>query len=216
LNGWDFLAALVWPILLFAIYLDQRHHLPRLAEWLKDRPFKFGAAGMTAEVQARQRSDDKNPVASEKAGDSPSRAQATVRPRSPAAAAATIAENALHETQDLTQQERAIALAAAYANARVLGAFEFVFNRIYGTQLEALKLLRDAPEVSILEANEFYQRVVTAYPDFYRGYPFSRWAGWMEGQSLIEQRPNGFAITQFGREFLAYLAEVGLDVRRPY
>ena len=214
MNAWDFFGGLVWAALLLFFYLDQRHQLPRIAEWLKDRSFKAGVMGVTVDVQAKQRSDDKNPVAGENVGDGTSPTGVVVRPRSKVAA--NIAEKALHETKDLSAEDRAGALANAFANARVLEAFEFVLNRIYGSQLEALKLLRDVPQASMLEANEFYQRVVAAYPDFYRAYGFNRWTGWMEGQSLIERRPEGFAISEFGREFLAYLAEAGLDVRRPY
>ena len=214
MNAWDFFGGLVWPALLLFFYLDQRHQLPRIGEWLKDRSFKAGGMGVTVEVQAKQRSDDKNPVASEKAGDASSPAGGGVRPRFPVAV--NIAANALRETKDLSAEDRAEALASAFANARVLEAFEFVLNRIYGSQLEALKLLRDVPQASMSEAVEFYQRVVAAYPDFYRAYGFNRWTGWMEGQSLVERRPDGFAISEFGRDFLAYLAEAGLDVRRPY
>lgn len=214
MNAWDFFGGLVWPALLLFFYLDQRHQVPRIGEWLKDRSFKAGVMGVTVDVQAKQRSDDKNPVAGEKTGDALSPAGVVVRPRSKVAA--HIAEKALRETKDHSAEDRAGALATAFANARVLEAFEFVLNRIYGSQLEALKLLRDVPQATMLEANEFYQRVVAAYPNFYRAYGFNRWTGWMEGQSLIERRPDGFAISEFGREFLAYLTEAGLDVRRPY
>jgi hypothetical protein len=213
LNFWDFLAALLWPSVLLFLYLDQRHNLPLLAQWLKGRAIKAGGMGMTVELQAEQRNSERNPVASEKGGEPPPAQHMLVQARSKVAE--NIAGSLLEQTKHLSPEDRASTLANAFANSRVLEAFEFVLNRIYGSQIEALRLLRDIPEASMLEANEFYQRVVDKYPEFYRAYGFNRWAGWLESQSLIERRTNGFAITPFGRDFLAYLAEAGIDVRRP-
>ena len=84
---------------------------------------------------------------------------------------------------------------------------ERIYRLIFGSQIAALKFLHEngrRPEVDI---RNFFSDAAHRYSDFYGTYPFEKWVGFMEGQSLIIRSRNEATveITKSGRGFLIWM-----------
>lgn len=103
----------------------------------------------------------------------------------------------------------------ALATTRVKGAHEFNYNRIFGSQIAALRLLDERGSATIEEARTFFGAYAKQYPHIYAKYGFDGWLGFMLNAQLMKRTADTLTTTPFGHDFLVYLREVRLSETKP-
>lgn len=94
-------------------------------------------------------------------------------------------------------------------------SFEFVYGRIFGSQITALRRINERVNVSQAEAIDFFQVIVSQYPEMYRNFPFESWASFLIRNNLIVEENNYYKITEHGKNFLLYLTIMHLSELKP-
>lgn len=94
------------------------------------------------------------------------------------------------------------------ASGFILVVFEFTWNSIYQSQVNALQALNKQP-LKIEDVRPVFQRAATEHPEVYGSYSFEQWLAYLRTQILIKDHAVGLEITVRGREFLKYLIATG-------
>jgi len=87
--------------------------------------------------------------------------------------------------------------------------FSEIYRIIFGSQLSLLDYLNTQHPQPIEALRPFYNSVASVYP-FYKEYSFEQWLGYLKSQLLIRDDSGSISITVKGREFLAFLTQLGL------
>jgi hypothetical protein len=112
--------------------------------------------------------------------------------------------------------KREAVLVRRLAETRLIAGHEFTYNRIFGSQILALKRLNVAGRPTIDDARQFFDSVKKQHPLFYSTYSFEGWLGFLLKSALIVQNDNVLEITDFGRDFLVYLTERRIPEDKPW
>ena len=88
---------------------------------------------------------------------------------------------------------------------------ELVYRLIFGSQILFLKRLNTVSGISEAHANEFYAAVVEQHPDVFPPDEPQRYFAFLVTRDLVVIEEAHFRITDFGREFLAWLVQAGVD-----
>ncbi len=116
-------------------------------------------------------------------------------------------ERNLHDSLKIYDENNRLDILVSYlAQARLELSFERIYRVIFGSQIEGLRHLSEVGQVSFDEARAFFDRVKEKYPELYEDYGFAGWLGFLESEYLVHRNGNFIEITDFGRDFLAYLA----------
>lgn len=89
-----------------------------------------------------------------------------------------------------------------------IAQLKFTFSRIdfqiYLGQLKIIEVLNSnsAPKQMAMDV---YNKAIASYPEFLKDYPFEKYLGFLKTNNLILEHEDTLSITQFGREFLAFL-----------
>jgi hypothetical protein len=91
--------------------------------------------------------------------------------------------------------------------------YDLIWYSIYKSQLRALlELNRKNGLMPLAEIRAHYEQAAISNPDFYRGYTFEQWLGYMKAQPLFIVHPSDMVeITLRGKDFLKYLLHYGRD-----
>jgi hypothetical protein len=103
--------------------------------------------------------------------------------------------------------KREAVLVRALAEARMTSGHEFTYNRIFGSEILALRRLNAITHATVDNAREFFQPFREQFPLIYNNYDFDRWLGFLKNSGLISQEGLILKITEIGRDFLVYLTE---------
>ncbi len=88
--------------------------------------------------------------------------------------------------------------------------FEKTYRVIWGSQLNLLNYLNSLTTGEPAEAlRSFYVLASSQYPEWYRGYSFEQWLGYLKGELLLTEDGGRLHITVRGREFLTHLTRMG-------
>ncbi len=197
------LAQIAWPIafvILGVIFkADFRSFLTSLGKrgWSFKAPGGFEAT--VAEAEQQQLASD-NPAA-EKLPEKP-----TLDP-SPRPAVNIIEARIRDELKSFESEKKEAVLLRALAQSRLESGHEFTYNRIFGSQILALKRLNEVGRVTVDDALEFFKPYAEQFPAVYRSYGFEGWLGFLKNNALVQQNDNILEITHFGRDFLIYVTE---------
>lgn len=71
---------------------------------------------------------------------------------------------------------------------------------------QILILQRIKARASVPELMDLWSRYVHLYPELYEGISLWKWLGFLEHCKLVEPHGNGVQLTDYGYEFLGYLA----------
>jgi len=115
---------------------------------------------------------------------------------------------------NLPQQEREAALIRGLTIARLVGQHEFVYNRIFGSQIAGLKRLDELGSVTTAQARDFFENHEKQFPALEK-YGFDNWLGFMLNNELVAREGGNLKITVYGHDFLVYLVEARLVESRP-
>jgi len=89
-------------------------------------------------------------------------------------------------------------------------SFEVTYRLIWGSQLNLLDYLNSQIDGQPTEAlRPFYVLASSQYPEWYGGYSFEQWLGFLRDQLLIREDAARIRITVRGREFLTHLTRMG-------
>lgn len=214
MNFWDFLAAAIWPGLLAVVYFDQRKHGPAFLAFIKERGLKLAGYGVNVEVPGKQNDTAANPaVKSDKV-------EPNGTPLPLPELQTQIGRNYVQMVKErlarYPEDKREDALIVELTNYMISGSFEFVYNRIFGSQIKALQLLRERGAASEFDAADFFRPYSEAFPEVYRGYGLEGWTTFLAHQGLVEKRGGFFYLTDFGREFLKYIEDKRLTPNKAF
>lgn len=101
-------------------------------------------------------------------------------------------------------------LVRALALVRVQGSHEWVYNRIFGSQIQFVKKANLGAAISVEEAREFYRPYLEAAPAL-KDYGFDGWLRFMLDNNLITQADDKLSIKAYGRDFLRFLVDAQLS-----
>jgi hypothetical protein len=124
----------------------------------------------------------------------------------------------LDERQIRDAQDREKMLTHSLAACQLVLIFNDIYYLIFGSQLLLLQELNPhAPDgVPENDARKLYDAVAAKYSEFYSGYSFDHWLGYLENRNLVRRTSGRVALTVLGREFLKYLVEVGRLMSKPF
>lgn len=112
------------------------------------------------------------------------------------------------ETQlsEIPEDEQIPKLISALAEAQTERNYEFVWGNIFGSQITALRRLKEAGSVSVEDAKRYYEEEVKKVHIALDDWPFEQWCEFLFVQQLvIKVESNRLALTDFGRDFLTFV-----------
>lgn len=196
---------LTWPLVI--IYITRRIG-PGLLTVLQGRQVEWQGLGVRASIRAlEQQQTSDSPVAKP-----PVVAQTAPLPDHPALQALQQTIQGL--VAQIPPQDREAALLRGLTIARLRGAHEFIYNRIFGSQIAGLKQLDTLGPVTIDQARDFFNNSAKQFPALER-YGFDSWLGFMLNNELVVREGDNLKITVYGHDFLMYLVEARLVESRP-
>lgn len=202
--------ATAWPIALLIIALTFRSGLLSALPSLFRRKFELEGLGFKAKIDAaeQQQAGGENP-ASEKLPETPA-----LDP-SPRVAVNIIETRVRGELSGIEAGKREPVLLRALAQSRLEAGHEFTYNRIFGSQILALKRLNEVGRATVDDARTFFKPYAEQFPQIYSNYGFDGWLGFLKAV-LIVQNGDVLEISDFGRDFLVYLTERRLSENKPW
>ena len=105
-----------------------------------------------------------------------------------------------------------------FVNNQLRNSYSNAERYIFGSQLSLLQALNIAPVGGVEEAfiRSYYESAKSQYPEEYKDYDFQSWLVFLQTHGLINSEAGRYFVTVRGRGFLAYLAETGVSLERPY
>jgi hypothetical protein len=214
MNWLEFVKVLVplgWPIVTVIVTLLLKGEIFTFLRSILQRNFEFELpGGFKGKVDAaeQQKSADQNPASKELTVAAPAPSQNPALNR-----IVTELQNALNT---IDKQVRETTLVRALAEVRLRAGHEFVYNRIFGSQISALKRLNEVGQATIDDTQQFFKPYSEQFPQLYSKYGFDKWAGFLESNGLIVQKDGLVEISDFGRDFLIYLTTMRLPENKPW
>jgi hypothetical protein len=208
----EFVKAAAWPIAITTIALRFRTGLIGALPALFRGKVELEAFGAKAKFEAaeQQRSAAENP-ATKKLPALPAAQEPSPRP------AVNIIEAGLRDALNQIEAGKSeLVLLRQLAETRLVAEHEFTYNRIFGSQIFALKRWNEMGRVTVDDARKLFDSVEKQYPALYSTYSFDNWLGFLVGRALVLQKGNALEISEFGRDFLIYLTERRLSENKPW
>ena len=138
-------------------------------------------------------------------------------PPSPSQSVVSLIEaNLQKELQTVEPDKRQAVLLRSLAQTRIERGHEFIYNRIFGSQIEALKRLNTLTSATVDDARAFLKPYVEQFPEFYKNYSFENWLRFLVSNGLVIQQGELIKFSEFGREFLIYLSTARLTETKPF
>jgi hypothetical protein len=115
------------------------------------------------------------------------------------------------------QADRENVLVRYLASSQVVRDFDRAYILIFGSQISALAALNSAAADGLAEdeIRLFYDDAKSRYPSEYETYPFEKWVDFLKRAGLVRDSTNGYAITEWGNEFLVHLARSRRQIFKP-
>jgi hypothetical protein len=203
---------LAWPTVVAIIALRLG---PKLLDVLRGRKVDIRGFGFQATVTAIEQQQVTKPESAA----SPARAPALVAPAADPVlnrpALQTLQRRLAADVERVPQGGREAALLSAWALSRLVGAHEFIYNRIFGSQIAGLKALDETGPKTVAQAREFFEPIAQQWPQVYQSYGFDGWLTFLVHNELVTRAGEVLTITEFGHDFLIYLAETRLTAIKP-
>jgi hypothetical protein len=128
--------------------------------------------------------------------------------------AQSMKENVLTEVGPDKESQNDALLHVAAALSVQLG-HERSFRLIFGSQLSLLAQM-SGPIGAPKEAVEaVYNQAVASFPEFYKGYSFESWIGFLKANALITEIAGTYSLSPYGRGLLKYIVDQKLVANKP-
>lgn len=114
--------------------------------------------------------------------------------------------------------EQIEALMDSLAFCRIDALAEYLDRRIYGSQVQILRLLaRSEAGAELSQVQAIYDRAKADFPEVYREYPFDKYVSFLRNVGVIESLPGDqIKITAEGQAFLEWADGRNFPVNWPY
>jgi len=204
--------ALAWPIVACVIAV---RFWPMVGNLLRNRAVQtvkaFGTELVLEDASSNQKDAPENPSATAAKAIVPDNsALPTNRP-----ALDELVQQVRTQFDRLPETERVPAMIGTIARSRLFWTHEFIYNRIFGSQIAGLRRLDELGKVTIEQAREFFTPYAHKYPEQYRDYGFEGWLNFMVSNGLVSKEGDKLRATVFGHDFLVYLREMRLTEDKP-
>ncbi|WP_457660135.1 hypothetical protein [Sinorhizobium medicae] len=108
-------------------------------------------------------------------------------------------------------------LVKSLAEARVERAFEWLFGNIFGSQIVALRYLQQKSEITIAEAEEFFENVVKPMDkELYAILTFEDWSRFLLLNELVAMESGKVKSTQIANDFLIFVDKFKRGITRSH
>jgi hypothetical protein len=200
----DFLASLAWPasaVVVAVLFRDQvRSLLPRMR--------KAGPAGLEFDPDGPQGEGQENLLTSP--------TENRTGTDLPADPGIEEVEGYVRENiKDVPDQDKIRVLVRMVAVERLEKHFVRIYFNIFGSQIEALKLLNQSGgRTSLRGAAEKFAALQKLYAEF-EDWTLERYISFLRVNQLIEEDSGSIYLTDIGRLFLHFLTKYGLSEERP-
>jgi hypothetical protein len=207
----EIVKSIAWPVVVLILALTYKRNLSDHLSAFFRRGFAFEAAGIKARIEAaeQQQSTATNP-SSEKL-----LANVQIEPN-PRAAVNILEEQIRRDLSNIDSTKREPILFRALTIARLGASHEWTYNRIFGSQIDALKKLNEVSQATVDDARAFFRPYEEKHPEIYSTYGFDGWLGFLRTNSLIRQNGVLLEISDFGRDFLFYMIDQRLSEAKPW
>lgn len=215
------LGAAVWPVAVLIAAWWSRPLLSRLGEalgqLLANRDFKFKVGSMEASmgVAAAQQNLPASPPGhpDQDDGDTalPGHQLPTIAPSARVVVNEFEAE-LRSQLEQLNASDQLATLSRWYAELRATATHEFLFNRIWTSQIALLNVLNQSGgSLPSDDVKSRYAMVTEAFPDGYPAPTMEVWVHFLLAYRLAVWEGTDLHITEFGKDFLLYLVTAGLN-----
>jgi hypothetical protein len=216
------LSAATWPAALLLAVWWARPLLLRTAETLtqliRERDWKVKLGGFEASVQQVAQAEliagileptDELGLPPE---DSSKKSINEPLPPSSGELAARFEQEAAKTLEHLGPEQGPPAIARAHGELRAQLVFEYIFNRIFKSQVDLLQLLNmSGGTVTTAEVQRHYADVQVVHSQFLKPEGMAQWLRYLEVYELVRWEGADLHLTSIGREFLIYLVKAGLN-----
>ncbi|MCJ7552801.1 MAG: hypothetical protein MUO34_02845 [Ignavibacteriaceae bacterium] len=95
--------------------------------------------------------------------------------------------------------------------------FNWIYPRIYGSQIKILLFLNTVQQAEIESVRRFYLEAQHKYLDFYKSYTFEEYLSFLKTNLLVVVDENTqVRITDFGKDFISFLVNTNLNLELAY
>lgn len=122
----------------------------------------------------------------------------------------TIVGNLRSQLANYPDDQKQDVLLRAVAVSQLRAGHEFIYNRIFGSQIEGLKQLDMLGGATVEKARQFLQPYMERFPSLYLTYGFDAWLGFMTSNGLVLRNGEHLAISPIGHDFLVYIRDLRL------
>ncbi|TBY93582.1 hypothetical protein E0H35_25655 [Rhizobium leguminosarum bv. viciae] len=110
------------------------------------------------------------------------------------------------QLNDTPEDERIPKLVINLAEAQIERGFEFIWGLIFGSQVTALRRLKEQGPIPVDEAKRLYEKeVLPANKELLPDWDFDQWTLFLKNQQLVKLENDQFSLTDLGRDFLAFV-----------
>lgn len=110
------------------------------------------------------------------------------------------------QLQDIPEEERIQKLVVGLAEAQIERGFELIWGLIFGSQVTALRRLKEQGSIPADEAKRLYDgEVRPANKELLLDWDFDQWSLFLKNQQLVKLEDGQFSLTDLGRDFLVFV-----------
>ena len=226
----EFIRVVAWPSAVVSLALIFKSPLTKFLTSLRGLELEGG--GFKAKVdaaEAEQQQGAKNPFGPESSesileldasrqlsDEKPKKPESSPVMASPRPAVARLENETRNELRAVDSQQREERLIRALAEIRLRAGHEFIYNRIFGSQIVFLKRLNELANCTVDQAHEFFQPFAKQFPQVYSNYSFEAWLNFMVTNALVLRNGDNLMIDEIGRDFLFYIVLQRLLENKPW
>jgi hypothetical protein len=202
LIGSNLIASLAWPLAVVAVVLIFKHQIRELIPKIENLT---GPGGMSIGLKRVQGAGlaDEEPIKQtlEKLSPNVLRTQPLEK----------LEDSLRAELETLEVPQRIPVLLTALAQTRLESAFNLAYANIFGSQIRALRLLNDrGGKIDRASAEKEFAELKANTPAI-QDWSLDLYLQFLRHYLFIDEVSGEFILTDFGREFLAYLSRRGLS-----
>jgi hypothetical protein len=207
----DLVKVAAWPGVVVFLAWKFGSELSGVLSSLLSRKFEVEGPGFKAKVDAaeQQQQGAENP-AIKKLPETPLLGPSS-RP-----AVARIENEMRAELKAVEPEKWSEVLLRDLAQARLERGHEYIYNRIFGSQIGFLKRLNEVPRLTVDQAREFFKPYADQFPQVYSEYGFDGWLHFLTVSALVERKGDDLEIGEIGRDFLVYIINQRLSESKPW
>ena len=201
---------LAWPLVVVWITWWFSTEIRNLAALFERKTVKVEGYGFKASVEIAEQVQEASSPVNDKL------AQVAALGPNTRDASAVIETDIGSALAKIDSASRESVLQRSLADTRLMAAHEFIYNRIFGSQIIALRTLNERSSCTVAEAREFWQNFAQQFPEMYPAYSFEQWLDFLVRNGLVNRQGHLLNVSVFGRDFLIYLAESSLSEHKMF